>query len=183
MNALLGQKLLANLVTISVFLFSSFKGNDASFSAMHVQNSGNYLILQTHLENSFENDFQEIFQSGKQVDVWFNLEVKQNRNLLQKQEFRHSVQYDPLSAAYKVYLQEQKTTRVVRDYADMVQLISDVEYTLPPKPGWSKIDIHLDSFLKKMPMESTNKEIDLMMLWKLKKPVCKISLDLKAYES
>ncbi len=183
MGGLLGQKLLANLVTISVFLFSSFKGNDADFSALHIKNSGSYLILQTHLENSFDNDFQEIFQSGKQVDVWFNLEVKQNKNMLHKQVFRHSVQYDPLSSIYRIYLQEQHQARSVKSYAEMKQLMENVEYSLPAKPEWTKIDIHLDSYLKKMHIESMNKEIDLMVLWKMKKPVCKSSLDLKAYEN
>jgi hypothetical protein len=183
MGVLLGQKLLANLVTISVFLFSSFKGNDADFSALKVHNSGNYLILQTKLENSFENDFQDIFQSGKQVDVWFNLEVKQNKDMVHKQVFRHSVQYDPLSTSYKVYLQEQHQTRSVASYPEMLQLLANVEYSLPSKPEWTKIDIQLESYLKSMRIESMNKDIDLMTLWKLKKPVCKTNLDLKAYES
>jgi hypothetical protein len=183
MGVLLGQKLLANLVTISVFLFSSFKGNDADFSAMHIQNSGSYLILQTHLVNSFDNDFKEIFQSGKQVDIWFNLEVKQNKEMLHKEVFRHSVQYDPLTSVYKVYLQEQHESRSVKSYSEVQQMISTMEYSLPTKPEWKKIDIHLESYLKSMRIDSMNKDIDLMMLWKMKKPVCKNSVDLKAYEN
>lgn len=183
MGVLLGQKLLANLVTISVFLFSSFKGNDAGFSAMHVQNSGNYLIVQTRLVNSFENDFNEIFQSGKQVDIWFHLVVKENKTELHTQEFRHSVQYDPLASVYKVYLQEQHITRNIKDYSDMIRMISGVEYSFPAKPGWGKINIHLDSYMKSLRIDSMNKDIDLMMLWKLKKPTCKVNLDLKTNEN
>jgi hypothetical protein len=183
MGVLLGQKLLANLVTISVFLFSSFKGNDVDFTALHVNNSGNYLILQTQLENSFDNDFQEIFQSGKQVDIWFNVEVKQSKNMLHKQLFRHSVQYDPLQSAYKVYLQEQHETRTLKNYTEMLQMISKVEYSLPSKPEWKKIDIQIDSYLPSIRIESMNKDVNLMVLWKMKKPVCKLSVDLKAYES
>jgi hypothetical protein len=183
MGVLFGQKLLANLVTISVFLFSSFKGNDANFSNINVHNSGNYLILQTQLVNSFDNDFQEIFQSGKQVDVWFNLEVKQSKDMLHKEVFRHSAQYDPLQSVYKVYLQEQHETRSVKTYQDMLKMISQVEYSLPSKPKWKKIDIHFDAYLKSMRIESMKKDVDLMVLWKMKKPVTKLTVDLKGYES
>jgi hypothetical protein len=183
MGVLFSQKLLASLVTVSVFLFSSFKGNDASFSTMQIHNSGNYLILQSNLVNSFDNDFQDIFQSGKQVDVWFNLEIKQNKNILYKQEFRHSVQYDHLSSVYKVFLEEQHQNISVKDYSEMIRLMSHIEYSLPSKHEWKKIDIHLDSYLKTMRIESLKKEINLMVLWKLKKPECKESVDLKTNEN
>jgi hypothetical protein len=183
MGMAMGQKLLTTLITVSVFLFSSFKGNDAVFSDLFVRNSGSYLIVQTQLQHAFDNDFQDIFKSGKTVDIWFNLEAKQRKEMLHKQVFRHSVQYDQLAGIYKIYLQEQRISRQVSSYEDMLKVISTIQYNLPLKHEWNNVELHVDAFLKKMKFAGYSKDMDLMMLWKLKKPAVNLNVDLKAYES
>jgi hypothetical protein len=81
----------------------------------------------------------------------------------------HSIIYDPLSKFFDITLEEQKENFSTDSYQQLIEKISQIEYTYE-NAELENIVVSLESSLKKIRLQSMKKEYDLMMLWKFKKP-------------
>jgi hypothetical protein len=152
-----------------MMLLSSYEGNHARFSDISFSFLGDKIFITVQLEGAFENDFEEIFKSGQQIDIYFNIEFKNGSDVLYSDEFVHSIIYDPLSKFFDITLEEQKENFSTDSYQQLIEKISQIEYTYE-NAELENIVVSLESSLKKIRLQSMKKEYDLMMLWKFKKP-------------
>lgn len=166
----LGGKVLAGMLSLSVFIFGNYEGNDASLGAFSAQLNNKTLYVKTQLQNAFDHDFDKMFQTGKVITVWFKVDVVKDKKVLHSSTFRHAVQYDPLANNFTVFREEMNEKRVFTSEADMIKSLSQVECFLPVNPNWGVVDMKLTSWMKKIKFEEYKRDIDLMMLWKFKKP-------------
>ena len=81
----------------------------------------------------------------------------------------HSIIYDPLSKFFNITLEEQKEDFSTNSYQQLIEIISQIEYTYE-NAELDNLYVSLESSLKKIRLQSMKKKYDLMMLWKFKKP-------------
>jgi hypothetical protein len=121
------------------------------------------------LVEAFDNDFDEIFQSGQRIDIFFKIEIHGEDRLAHEQEFRHAVVFDPLEKIYNVFLEEQNLQTTCTNFNQLIETISQIEYFYNGQK-YEGGHVILSAYMKKIRLQSLNKEYDLMMLWKFKKP-------------
>ena len=96
----LGKYILKGVITFTLLVLSSYEGNDATFKALQINYLEGAIGIEVQLESAFENDFEEIFKTGKSIDIWFNTSVSSQGIVLEEQDFSHNVTYDPLLDSY-----------------------------------------------------------------------------------
>src|SRR6056297_3130690 len=101
------DKIVSGLISISMALFSSYKGNDADFAFLHANLQENHITISAELENAFENDFEEIFKLGTDVYIYYHLEIENKTGEIFSSIFTHKVEYDPVLRRYFIDLSEQ----------------------------------------------------------------------------
>lgn len=165
----LSSKIITGFISLSMMLLSSYEGNHARFSDINFSFLGDKIFISAQLESAFENDFEEIFKSGQQIDIYFNIEFKNGPNVIFSDEFIHSVIFDPLSQFFNITLEEQKENFTTDSYQQLIEKISQIEYTYENTELGNPV-VSLESSLKKIRLQSMKKKYDLMMLWNFKKP-------------
>ncbi|MDO9578795.1 MAG: hypothetical protein Q7J16_13010 [Candidatus Cloacimonadales bacterium] len=174
----LSSKIITGVVTLSMLLLSSYEGNNAKFSSMMASYLGSKIYVNAQLVDAFENDFEKIFKSGQRIDIFFNISIYNKNEIAHEREFRHAVIFDPIKKYYNVFLEEQDVQSVITDYNELLETISHVEYFYNGEK-YEGGHVILSAYLKKIKLEHLNKEYDLMMLWKFKKPkmnkLCELS--------
>ncbi len=168
----ISSKIINGVITLSILLLSTYEGNDAAFTALSVDFLGNNIYIKTQLIDAFENDFEEIFRSGQKIDIFFKIKIKNNSAVIHTNEFKHSVVFDPMSQFFTIELEEQDKSFSTELYHELIEGISKIEYFYKGDK-LTEIDVTLTSFLKKIRLESINKEYNMMMLWNFKKPKIK----------
>ena len=169
----LSNKILTGVITLSMLLLSSYEGNNARFENVFASYVGNRIFISAELTEAFSNDFEELFQSGQRIDIFFKVQILDFEQQIEEKIFRHAVIFDPLNHEYTVYLEEQGERLLEADYAHLIELISHFEYTYNAEKYRGGYVI-LSSYLKKIRLQSTQKEYDMMMLWKFKQPKIKV---------
>ena len=102
-----------NIVSLSVLLFSNYVGNSVSFSPLSMQNVGDNIVCSAHLLNAFENDFEEIFKSGKEIRVWVVFKALNNSKIIHFEKCYRAFKWDVkvefiMSIQGKALLQQPK---------------------------------------------------------------------------
>lgn len=169
----LSNKIITGVITLSMMLLSSYEGNNAKFDDVFASYVGSKIFVSAKLVEAFENDFVEIFKSGQKIDVFFKIQIFNQDTEIQEAEFCHSVIFDPLKNNFTVFLEEKQEQITVSSVEQVKEIISAIEYYY----NATKYDgghIILSSYLKKIKLQSMQKEYDLMMLWKFKKPKIEI---------
>lgn len=179
----LTSKVFSGLVGLSILLLSSYKGNDARFDHFQALFTGEGIQLELQLVDAFTNDFEDIFKSGKAVTINFDLKVKDKNAVVYLASFAHTVQYDPMSQEYTVTCEDRHMSNsIITSYNSMVEELSKVEYMLEGQFP-RVITLEMESSLEKMKLESLDKEYDMMILWKYKRPHLEMQLDKAQYEN
>ncbi len=168
----LSSKIISGFISLSMLLLSSYEGNRAAFAELTASFLGDKIFIKTELVHAFENDFEEIFKSGQRIDIFFNIELKNQSVVIHENEFKHSVVFNPLSQFFTIGLEEQNISTTTDSYQELIDIISKVEYQYEGEE-LNEVNISIKSFLKKIRLQSINKEYDMMMLWKFKKPSIK----------
>jgi len=172
-------KVFATIVTLSVFLFSSYTGNDPSLKALNSRVGENYLQLRTSLSGAFENDFPDVFKSGSTIPVNFKVTIRgKNRNLYQH-TFANSVRYDPAKGVYAISVGGMHRDSQTDSYEKMLTEISVFECSIPYQPTWGDVTVTLEASLPTVRFQQLQKNVDLMVLWKYQKPRISTSLRLR----
>jgi len=178
MFEVLGTKILAGVVSLSMLLFSSFKGNDPLISSISTAKTGSYLYLKANLENAFENDFPSIFASGSKIPVHYDLVVHQGSRTVASHRITNTVKFDPTTGIYELK-QGNKSPVFTESPEEVKRTLAAFEYSLAYQSAWNKINVKLEAHLPKVHFQQLNKELDLMVLWKYKKPSVKTLIDIR----
>jgi hypothetical protein len=176
MFEILSNKLLVGVISFGMLLFSSFEGNNASFSKPNLIIEQNHYEVSTNLQNAFINDFYDIIHSGETIYIDFELNLIQDFGHEKKNKFYHSVKYNAMEKSYELYLDEKSESYIFYQYESLITHLSKIElafenYDLDLKK------IHLTASIRNLELPSLKKKYDMMMLWNFKKPILKIRIE------
>jgi hypothetical protein len=172
-------KVFATIATLSVFLFSSYTGNDPAFRNLNSRAGENYLQLRTTLVSAFENDFPDVFKSGSTIPVNFQLTIRNRNRILLNRNFQNSVRYDVANAVYEIRTGGMNRKIQTSSYAAMLSEVSGFECSVPYQSDWGTVTVSLEAALPSVRFEQLRKSVDLMVLWKYQKPKVSATLNLK----
>lgn len=173
----LGAQILSGVVSLSILLFSSFQGNDRLSSIKHSK-SQSYVYLEAELLSAFDEDFPSILASGTTIPVLFALEVRSGKRIVAKREVINKVSFDPATGVYEVFKPGIAST-LTKSLEQVKRELALFEYALPYQSSWGVVNIKLEAGLPKVHFKQMDKELDLMVLWRFKKPMVKAQLDLR----
>ncbi len=173
-------KILAGLVSLTTLLFTNFTGNDPQFRSPQLRRSGGYLILNTALENAFDNDFEDVFKCGKEINVWFRINALIGNRRVYHRTFRHCVSYDAMNAIWQIYYSENQTSQTTISYTQLQNIISTVELSIPLETEWSVLTLQLEAWLPEVEFIPADGKFNLMVLWKYRRPTSRVSVNLKS---
>jgi hypothetical protein len=161
------------VVSFASLAFSSFKGNDAELSIPFITQNRNQIVIESNLKHAFEQDFYDIFRSGKEIEVWFSVTVEGRGHKLIERNYAHKAKFNPMTRDFNVVLQEQNYTFTTGNYTTLVNAMSHFEYTWNwrqnASPG-QNVNVTVISYMKKIKLDAYREDFDLMMLWKFRKP-------------
>ncbi len=166
----LGNYILKGVITFTLLVLSSYEGNDATFKALQINYLEGAIGIEVQLESAFENDFEEIFKTGKSIDIWFNTSVSSQGIVLEEQDFSHNVTYDPLLDSYLLIKGSTNESLVCEDYQCLVKELSTIKWHFRQLRSVSDYDFSINAHLEKIYFEQMDKEFNLMLLWKNKSP-------------
>lgn len=175
------SKVVSGVISLSMMLLSSYEGNNADFSELVSLIFRNNIVFKTQLIDAFENDFESVFKSGKQIDIYFDIQIQIQGREPFSETFIHSILFDPLKQYYSIYLQEKDEELKTDNIKELKKLISKVEYNYSGRRSKEMI-ISITSYLPKIKLDDSGKNYDLMMLWNFKKPKTKKTVLIKEDE-
>lgn len=173
----LGNLILKGVITFTLLVLSSYEGNDASFKALQVNYLEGAIAIEVELDSAFENDFEEIFKTGKSIDIWFNTSVSSKGTVLEEEDFSHNVTYNPLLNSYLLKKGSTHETIVCEDYQCLIKELSLIEWHFRRLKSVSDYDFAISAHLDKIYFEEMDKNFNLMLLWKNKTPRLKERID------
>jgi hypothetical protein len=176
MEGMLG-KVMAGLLSLSAMVFSSYTANDPVFRPLQISKGKNYIIAKAKLDNAFDNDFTEVFKCGKPIHLWYKVDVKKGNTVVYSRNYSHTVTYDPMSAAWKVQFTENSQTEIYSSYDKLISAISEIILPIPVDKSWQTVEFKVESWLQPVIISRNEKQVDLMVLWKYKRPSVKTVLD------
>lgn len=172
------SKVMAGLLSVSTLMFSSYTGNDPGFQTLQSRAGQNYVIVRAVLEKAFDNDFTDVFNCGKPVNLWFKIEIRHNNSVEMTRSYSHTVTFSPLHASWEVLFSENGRKEIYTSYEQMLSAVSILECSLPRAPGWRKIEIRAQSWLDPIELTQPDRKVDLMALWRFKRPSIRRSFNL-----
>jgi len=167
MTGLVGQ-LMAGVLSLSSLLSTS--GNTPVIRQPVYLKGGNYLQVNTRLENAFDNDFEDVFKCGKPIHIWYKVTARLGGKEVFNTTCRHSVLYDPMNACWQVYHSDTKSTEVITDYSHLLDCVSALRATIGVDPRWSALQVDMEAWLSEVELSGEKRTVNLMMLWKYKRP-------------
>jgi hypothetical protein len=185
LDTVFGQ-MVNGVVSLASLAFSSFKGNDVEITTPSISQSRNQIVIESTLQHGFDNDFNEIFRSGKEIEVWFVLSVERNNRKLFDKYLLHKVKYNPMTRDFHVVLQDQNVSFDTNNYGELIRTVSHFRYTWNWReialPGQT-VKVRVSSHMKTIKLDAYRKDFDLMMLWKFKKPHSEHTFRINPYET
>ena len=178
----LASKLVTGFINLTMLMFSSYQGNNVSFSDVFVYSDHQAIILRTELISAFDNDFEAIFRSGKPIIIYFDLQVREEKVSTETHSFAHIVLYHPLRSHYQISVGASENQIIVESYKEMIDLITSVTFHYN---HFGKSDLYhftLTSYLGKIRLDTMDREFDLMMLWNFKQPSISFSYKVEEHE-
>lgn len=175
----LGNYIIKGVITFGLLILSSYEGNDARFSSLRISQFEGAIGIELNLESAFENDFEEIFKTGKSIDIWFHASVSSQGVVLEEEEFSHNVTYNPLLDSYLLKKGSGDESIVCENYTSLVSELSQIKWHFRRLKSVSDYDFNIDAHLEKIYFEEMNKEFNLMLLWKNKSPRLKERIKLR----
>ncbi|MCB5271368.1 MAG: hypothetical protein LHW56_05945 [Candidatus Cloacimonetes bacterium] len=179
MFELLGTRIMAGVVALSMLLFSSFQGNDPQLGAIKHYSSSSTLYLSGELLSAFNNDFASIFASSAPIPVYFKLNIKSGNRTVVSQQLTHLVNFNPATGIYVLRKDGESEVLRTSSVTQTIKEISKYKFSVPYQSSWGLISINIQAEMPLVRLEEKGKELDLMVLWKYKKPSAKIQIDLR----
>jgi|GEM_PF-5386005 len=188
LNALF-SKVYNGVLTFSILFFSNYIGNSPRLSDIHVELSDTGLYLSCFLIDAFENDFDEIFDSGIKMSVIYEVEVTHNKNTIYRKDFENSVTWDFEYRQWIVHFEEENVTLYIENIEQLKRTLSFLEtfiYFDSPhlladgiSREYDKVEVKISVRLPFIYVPSIEKNMDLMVLWRLTEPTARINVYLE----
>jgi hypothetical protein len=171
-------KVMSGLLSASALLFSPTAGNQPQFEPLHCRAGQNYLQVSAVMNNAFQNDFEDVFCCGKHVTLVYKVEIRSNGASVYTNQYRHRILYDPMNAAWECYKSETNLKEMHSSYQTLLDDISRLECSIPREAGWKTVDIRGEAWLLPIELSRPHRTVDLMMLWKFKRPAAHATMNL-----
>jgi len=175
----LGTKVMAGLVSLSMFLFSSFTGNDPELSSLRATAGNSYLQISTHLEHAFDNDFPELFRSGTAIPIHFKLEIKSGAVVMFTRQYTNSSTYNSATGAWTVSLGSSSRSVKHSAYQQMLADLGSLECSIPYDSSWGVVNVRAEAWMPTVKFDRMDRDLNLMVLWNYKRPVVKARFNLR----
>ena len=173
MFAALGSKIVTGLMSLSMFLFSSYTGNDPSFRPLSAFVNNNYMQLSTALDYGFDNDFPDVFKSGTPITMYYKVEVRNAGALVYQITHTNRVTFEPMRNSY-VIRQSGSGERIETSSFEAVKdAISQISCSIPVQRDWRSVNVSVQAWLPTVEFTQIDREVDLMVLWRFRKPSVK----------
>ncbi len=176
------SKALIGLVSLTLSLFSSYKGIDVNFENFAYQVKSSKVYFSANLTKPFTKDAEDIFKSGAKIKLFFNLEIYKGDKKIIKKKYLHSVRFDPMKQIFLFYKSEENKYYEIRDFEKLVSEISFFEYTANYDDVKGNIDFKLTANLNKIRISLLEREYNLMSLWNWSKPYFEKNIEVKENE-
>ena len=172
-------KIYTTVLSFSILLFSNYIGNDPIFTNIYTESLENGIFISGYLESAYDNDFDDIFSSGIQIEVTFDLSVSHRNNILLKQSITNSVVWDSEFQYWIIQKEENPHSVAVNDILSLRHAMSSFETFLEINTTYYNVlDINISARLPVIYVAPVQKDIDLMILWKLKEPKARLRLNI-----
>jgi len=174
----IGSKIIAGIVSLSMFLFSSYTGNDPAMRPLQIVIGRSYVQIKTGLTNAFVNDFNDVFRSGTTIPVEFTVTIRSGRTVFVTNKYTNTVTYDPMTGLYTIA--HNATGQRIRTpfYQSMIVSVSQFECSIPYQPAWKRVTIKVDAGLSEVHFAQIDRTVDLTVLWKYIRPSSVLNADL-----
>lgn len=177
MFAALGTKVLAGIMSLSMFLFSSYTGNDPAFSAVSGFANNGYLQISSTLNYAFDYDFTEVFKSGTPITMYYRVELKSANRVLHNKTFYNRATYDAMKGRYQVIQSGMGNSFYTESYDEMRTAMAMISCSLPVERSWGNVNVSIESWLPSVNFKEVDRVVDLMVLWKFRRPSVKTVLN------
>ena len=172
------SKVYAGFIAISMFFLSNYTGNNAHLEGLNVVYEDNVVKLGGVLVDAFENDFEELFLSGLEVKIVYEVIVSSNRRWVYQKRFTQSVLWDTDYKQWIIITNEPDQAFVTTDYLEMKQNLSQFQTDLYfNKDQYDKVDIQIKARLEDLYIPTSETFLNLMLLWNRKAPVGRLSVN------
>ncbi len=175
-------KILTGLLSFSTMLFSTFQGNTASFSTVSISSNMEAIVINTHLVNAFDNEFEHIFNSGKEIVICLELLVRRDRNRVERFVVYNTASYDPVTKYYLIEQGSPEKRLITANYQEMLRMLSEVELLFDYELRAGTYQFELKAHLEPVVLETFEKEFDMMVLWNYKIPKVTFSYEVELDE-
>ena len=173
------DRIYTGFIALGILFLSGYTGNDVQIGNFEVAINNELVVFSGSLIDAFEHDFEEIFLSGLVVTIIFDVRVTNNKNLLERKRFTHSVYRDIEYRHWVIYLNGYEIVTV--DYAEMKEILSrfNTEFIFNLQ-NYESLDFHVTAQIQNLRIPTRDKELELMLLWKRKVPSGKTSVQTQA---
>lgn len=175
----LSAKVMAGLVSLSMFLFSTYTGNDPQLSSIRATMGRSYLQLNTRLEHAFDNDFPELFKSGTTIPVHFRLEIKSKKQVHWSKQYTNSSRYDSSTGFWSVSQSAESRSVKFSSYQQMIAAVAELDCSIPYESNWGDVNVKVEAWLPTVSFDKMDRKVNLMVLWNYQRPVAKASYNLR----
>lgn len=166
----IGNHILKGIITFGLLVFSSYEGNDASFRSLRVNYYEGMIGIELNLEGAFENDFEEIFKTGKSIDIWFKVDVSSQGVVLEEELFSYNVTYDPHLDSYLLIRGSDDESIICSSYDKLKSELSLIKWDFRRLKSVDNYDFSISAYMEKLYFSENGDDFNLMLLWKNKRP-------------
>ncbi len=172
----IADNLMKGAIALSFLLFSSYEGNNASFNTPELEVLDSGISCRTELVGAFENDFDDVFKSGEEISLDFDIDIYADGEIYKTMVHNHTVEYKPMEKTYVMKNNAGFPDSYFTELNEMIKAFSQFDRLLL-LPDCDKCTIRIIAKLNKLFFASQQKEFDLNLLWKNKSPELKININ------
>lgn len=177
LESLMG-KVMAGLLSVSALMFSSYTGNNPVFKPLHCRAGQNYLYVTATLSNAFDNDFADVFKCGKPITLIYKIDIRHNNSPAFSKNYRYTVTFDPMNATWMLTNSENNQRDLFSSYSKLLESISELFCVIPRDRTSRTVEIRAEAWLLPIELTEPDRTVDLMVLWKMKRPKTRTNFNL-----
>jgi len=170
----------AGIYTISIFFISGFSGNDPQISHLMLDRVDYGLVLRGDLENAFEHDFEEILSSGLKITILYETKIRNQGKHVLTIISTVTVVRDHELQQWIIDDSDDLLPNYISNYQDLQKALAKIRINIPLNSReFDSLTVSLKASLPSIYISNTDKNYDLMLLWKKRAPRAKITISLK----
>jgi hypothetical protein len=170
------KKIITTIITIGSMFYSTISGVNAEFTDIDFHARGDQLVLSTELTNCFSDDLDLIFESGKDISIYYKIEVIQltNSQAIHTDTLIHTIHYSLVDNDFSIRISEAQQTlyNLPKDRAKLrlVEIDNVSVLSLHSLQPGQEYFIQATAWMGKITIEGTQENLNLMYYWNSIKP-------------